>query len=202
MRDMINKETEIELGDLFDELFRPVVFDKRAMNMRTDVKESDDAFEFDIDLPGFKKDEIDVELNKKINKTQLNSVIDALNQQFHTIYETNINGFITSNDSNIEYELNLPTDVINALSTLDNKDFKIDFYINYTDPVSNKNITTNFPFIYAEAGNLLYTIKGELISKSIIRITSTKEDTTAWNTFIDSSTIKVKISTKNNIPEV
>ena len=149
-----------------------------------------------------KKDEIDVELNKKINKTQLNSVIDALNQQFHTIYETNINGFITSNDSNIEYELNLPTDVINALSTLDNKDFKIDFYINYTDPVSNKNITTNFPFIYAEAGNLLYTIKGELISKSIIRITSTKEDTTAWNTFIDSSTIKIKISTKNNIPEV
>ena len=132
----------------------------------------------------------------------MNSVIDALNQQFHTIYETNINGFITSNDSNIEYELNLPTDVINALSTLDNKDFKIDFYINYTDPVSNKNITTNFPFIYAEAGNLLYTIKGELINKSIIRITSTKEDTTAWNTFIDSSTIKIKISTKNNIPGV
>ena len=132
----------------------------------------------------------------------MNSVIDALNQQFHTIYETNINGFITSNDSNIEYELNLPTDVINALSTLDNKDFKIDFYINYTDPVSNKNITTNFPFIYAEAGNLLYIIKGELINKSIIRITSTKEDTTAWNTFIDSSTIKIKISTKNNIPEV
>jgi len=62
MRDMINKETEMELGDLFDELFRPVVFDKRAMNMRTDVKESDDAFEFDIDLPGFKKDEIDVPL--------------------------------------------------------------------------------------------------------------------------------------------
>ncbi len=62
MRDMINKETEMELGDLFDELFRPVVFDKRAMNMRTDVKESDDAFEFDIDLPGFKKDEIDVTL--------------------------------------------------------------------------------------------------------------------------------------------
>lgn len=176
-------------------------------NIKTYIDDKDNELKTEVEtycdtVLQTKKNEIDIELNKKINKTQLNSVIDALNQQFHTIYETNINGFITSNDSNIEYELNLPTDVINALSTLNDKDFKIDFYINYTDPVSNKNITTNFPFIYAEASNLLYTIKGELINKSIIRITSTKEDTTAWNTFIDSSTIKVKISTKNNLPGV
>ena len=32
--------------------------------MRTDVHEHDDHYEMDIDLPGFKKDEITIELNK------------------------------------------------------------------------------------------------------------------------------------------
>lgn len=170
--------------------------DNKDNELKTEVKNYCDT------ILQTKKDEIDIELNKKINKTQFNSIINALNQQFNAIYETSINGFITSNDSNIEYELNLTTDIINILSTLEDEDIKIDFYINYTDPVSNKNITTNFPFIYAEAGNLLYTIKGELINKSIIRITSTKEDTSIWSTFIDSSIIKVKISIKNNLQEV
>lgn len=146
-----------------------------------------------------KKDEINTELNKKINKAQLNTVIQALNQQFTVIYETSINNFITSNDSIIIYDFNLPIDVVNKISSLSDKEFKIDFYINYTD---SKNITTNLPFIYANAGKILYTIKSELIDKSIIRITSNKEDMTAWNTLIDNSTIKVKISIKNNLSEV
>ena len=31
--------------------------------MKTDVKETEDAYEIDVDLPGFKKDEISLELN-------------------------------------------------------------------------------------------------------------------------------------------
>ena len=40
------------------------LYGKHAQNMRkTDVKETDDGYEVDIDLPGFKKDEIQLELN-------------------------------------------------------------------------------------------------------------------------------------------
>ena len=34
-----------------------------ANMMKTDVRETDDAYEVDIDLPGFKKDEVTAELN-------------------------------------------------------------------------------------------------------------------------------------------
>lgn len=40
------------------------LFGKRAKNMmKTDIREHDDGYEIDIDLPGFKKDEINVELD-------------------------------------------------------------------------------------------------------------------------------------------
>ena len=40
------------------------LYGKHAKNlMKTDVKETDDGYEVDIDLPGFKKDEIQLELN-------------------------------------------------------------------------------------------------------------------------------------------
>ena len=65
--------------NLFDDLFDPFWNDvalERAMNreahdtfgkrganmMKTDVKELDDHFEVDIDLPGFKKDEVSAQL--------------------------------------------------------------------------------------------------------------------------------------------
>ena len=39
------------------------VYGKHAKNlMKTDVRETEDTYEMDIDLPGFKKDEINVEL--------------------------------------------------------------------------------------------------------------------------------------------
>lgn len=61
MRDMI-KNDEWGFEDFFDDLFRPVQFDKRMMNMKTDVKEDENQYELDIDMPGFKKDEISVTL--------------------------------------------------------------------------------------------------------------------------------------------
>ena len=62
------------LVDVFDDFDRNffrgfgnidhTLYGKHAQNvMKTDVKETDDGYEVDIDLPGFKKDEIHLELN-------------------------------------------------------------------------------------------------------------------------------------------
>ena len=54
-------------GDSFEKhLFpaRDALYGKHAKNlMKTDVKELDGSYEMDIDLPGFKKDEVTVELD-------------------------------------------------------------------------------------------------------------------------------------------
>ena len=43
---------------------RDPLYGKHAKNlMKTDVRETEDSYELDIDLPGFKKDEIDLGLN-------------------------------------------------------------------------------------------------------------------------------------------
>ena len=62
------------LVDVFDDFDRNffrgfgnidhTLYGKHAQNlMKTDVKETEDAYEIDVDLPGFKKDEISLELN-------------------------------------------------------------------------------------------------------------------------------------------
>ena len=59
--------------NLFDDFFgdpfgmmprgRDPLYGKHAKNlMRTDVRETEDAYELDVDLPGFKKDEVTVDL--------------------------------------------------------------------------------------------------------------------------------------------
>ena len=54
------------LDDWFDDDFfgrRNPLYGKRAKNiMKTDVKETKDSYELDVDLPGFKKDEIHIGL--------------------------------------------------------------------------------------------------------------------------------------------
>ena len=54
-------------GDSFEKHFFPArdaLYGKHAKNlMKTDVKELDGSYEMDIDLPGFKKDEVSVELD-------------------------------------------------------------------------------------------------------------------------------------------
>ena len=67
--------------DLFDELFEDDLFprefySKKERNlMRTDIKEKNDKYVFDIDLPGFEKENINLSLNNgylnisaKVNK--------------------------------------------------------------------------------------------------------------------------------------
>ena len=59
--------------NLFDDFFtdpfsmlpsgRDVLYGKHGKNlMKTDVRETEDSYELDVDLPGFKKDEVNVEL--------------------------------------------------------------------------------------------------------------------------------------------
>ena len=60
--------------NLFDDMFndfamfdpfagRDPLYGKRAKNlMKTDVRETDNSYELDIDLPGFKKDELELNL--------------------------------------------------------------------------------------------------------------------------------------------
>ena len=63
--------------DLFDDMFEDMygmrrffgnhnpVYGKHAKNlMKSDVRETEDAYELDIDLPGFKKDEINLKLEQ------------------------------------------------------------------------------------------------------------------------------------------
>lgn len=55
--------------EMFDDMMRPMhsmekaLYGKRARAiMKTDVRETDNSYEVDIDLPGFKKDEVNVDL--------------------------------------------------------------------------------------------------------------------------------------------
>ena len=49
--------------DIFDEVFNDPFFTKKESKlMKTDVREKDGNYVLDIDLPGFKKDEISIEL--------------------------------------------------------------------------------------------------------------------------------------------
>ena len=62
--------------NLFDDMFNfddsffapskknPLYGKNASRMMKTDIKETDDSYELDIDLPGFKKDEITAELNE------------------------------------------------------------------------------------------------------------------------------------------
>ena len=63
--------------NLFDEFFgdpfgmmprgRDPLYGKHAKNlMRTDVRETEDTYELDVDLPGFKKDEVTLELKNGV----------------------------------------------------------------------------------------------------------------------------------------
>ncbi len=56
-----NNYRTVDLFDAIDDFFRPVFFDEYKA-MRTDVKETDDSYQLDVETPGFKKDEIAVTL--------------------------------------------------------------------------------------------------------------------------------------------
>ena len=63
---------DFPFGKEFEKAMFPAkdpLYGKHAKNMmKTDVRETDDAYEVDIDLPGFKKDEKDKKTDKYIRK--------------------------------------------------------------------------------------------------------------------------------------
>ena len=60
--DLFDEMMSFPFGDEFFGKKNPL-YGKNAKNMmKTDVKELDDGYEVDIDLPGFKKEEVSVEL--------------------------------------------------------------------------------------------------------------------------------------------
>lgn len=50
-----------DIFDAFDSLFKPMFLDE-THDMRTDIKETDDGYQIDIEMPGFKKEQISVSL--------------------------------------------------------------------------------------------------------------------------------------------
>ena len=65
MKEMIAKDDLYGIADLFDDMFKPVFFFLLPMGvMKTDIKEDDKQIELDIDMPGYKKDEINITFEK------------------------------------------------------------------------------------------------------------------------------------------
>lgn len=52
-----------DLFDVFDDFFRPV-FSEEKNCLKTNIRELDDAYELDIEVPGFTKDQIKISLKE------------------------------------------------------------------------------------------------------------------------------------------
>ena len=65
MKNYLQKRNNYERDPFFaafDDFFRPVFYDDRADSMRTDIKETDNGYQLDIEMPGFDKKDIKVSL--------------------------------------------------------------------------------------------------------------------------------------------
>ncbi|MBP5308087.1 MAG: Hsp20 family protein [Clostridia bacterium] len=58
---MKNNCSNYDLFDAFDNFFAPAFFERKS-DIRANVKETDNGYEFSFAMPGFKKDEISVSL--------------------------------------------------------------------------------------------------------------------------------------------
>ena len=62
MRTYLTRRTNpTDLFDVFDDFFRPV-FSEETSCMKTNIRETDTAYELDIEVPGFNKDQIKISL--------------------------------------------------------------------------------------------------------------------------------------------
>ncbi|MGN0817542.1 MAG: Hsp20/alpha crystallin family protein [Candidatus Coproplasma sp.] len=55
------RNNNYDLFDAFDDFFRPVFYDEKR-DLRTNIKETESAYELDIEMPGYKKEQIKVAL--------------------------------------------------------------------------------------------------------------------------------------------
>lgn len=64
MKTYLQKRNNGDVFDVFEDFFKPMFYDEQLDSMRTDIKETDDDYKLSIEMPGFKKDEIKVSLDK------------------------------------------------------------------------------------------------------------------------------------------
>lgn len=50
-------------GDAFDDFFRPLFYDEKFDSMKTDIKETANAYELDVEMPGFNKEDISIDVD-------------------------------------------------------------------------------------------------------------------------------------------
>lgn len=58
---LTKRNNNYDLFDAFDDFFRPVFFDEQH-DLKTNIKETDSAYELDIEMPGYSKNQIKVAL--------------------------------------------------------------------------------------------------------------------------------------------
>lgn len=51
-----------DIFDVFDDFFKPMFFEE-TKDLRTDIREAENGYELDLELPGYEKDEIKVSLD-------------------------------------------------------------------------------------------------------------------------------------------
>ncbi|MEG2540310.1 MAG: Hsp20/alpha crystallin family protein [Clostridia bacterium] len=52
-------------GNAFDGFFKPLFYDEKFDSMKTDIKETDNSYELEIEMPGFEKGDIDISLENE-----------------------------------------------------------------------------------------------------------------------------------------
>ncbi len=61
MKHELERRNNYDLFDVFDDFFKPMFFEE-SKELRTDIKELEEGYELDLELPGYEKDEIKVSL--------------------------------------------------------------------------------------------------------------------------------------------
>lgn len=62
MKTYLQKRNSGDVFDVFEDFFKPMFYDEQLDSMRTDIKETEKDYQLSIEMPGFKKDEIKVDL--------------------------------------------------------------------------------------------------------------------------------------------
>lgn len=62
MKAYITKRNNGDVFDVFEDFFKPMFYDEHLDSMRTDIKETEKEYQLEIEMPGFKKEEIKIGL--------------------------------------------------------------------------------------------------------------------------------------------
>lgn len=58
-----NSERDL-LDDMFGGFFKPMFYEDRVNTMATDIKETPEGYEMDVEMPGYKKEDISIDFEK------------------------------------------------------------------------------------------------------------------------------------------